>query len=122
MTRRRTVPHDFPRASSPGTVPGAQPKLLVREENGKYYAGLDKETLHRRYGACEDLACQLTKYASRKMSESGLSLDEMLGRVEEAVKLKVSSYAWKLSQAEIAWVMKRTRDLLQGATRGGGAP
>lgn len=120
MTGRHAVPDDFPGEPSPGLVPGAQPKLLVREMDGRYHTGLTDEELWTRYDACGDLAGQLAEYASRKMSASGLSLDDALGRVEKGLKAKVSSGLWDFSPAEIAWVMKRTRALLSGATVGGG--
>lgn len=120
MTRRHAVPDDFPREPSPGLVPGAQPKLLVREMDERYHTGLTDEELWTRYDACEDLAGQLAGYASRKMPASGLSLDDALRRVEKGLKVKVSSGQWDFSSAEIAWVMKHTRALLSGATSGGG--
>ncbi len=42
MTSRRPVPDDFPRDQAPGLLPDAQPKLLVREMDGRYH------TCHRR--------------------------------------------------------------------------
>lgn len=120
MTRRHVVPDDFPREPSPGLVPGAQPKLLVREMDGRYHTGLTDEELWTRYDACEDLAGQLAGYASRKMSASGLSLDDALGRVEKGLKAKVSAGQWDISPAEIAWVMKRTRELVLAAANGRG--
>jgi len=112
MTTRHAVPDDFPRQSRPGAVPGAQPKLLVRERNGRYYAGLTDEEVWERYDACEDLAHQLAAYALKKMSELGLSQDDALQRVDKGVKAKVSRCHWDLAPAEIVWVTKRTAELL----------
>ncbi|TAM85219.1 hypothetical protein EPN42_15920 [bacterium] len=120
MTRRYVVPEDFPRAPAPGVVPGAQPKLLVREINGRYHDRLTNEELWARYDACEDLARQLAEYASQKMSACGLSLDDALGRVEKGLKRKLGAGRWDFSPAEIAWVTKRTRELLSAATSDGG--
>jgi len=120
MTRRHVVPDDFPTEPAPGIVPGAQPKLLVREMEGRYRTGLTEEELRARYDACEDLAGQLAACASRKMSVSGLSLDDALGRVEKGLNGKVGAGQWDLSPAEITWVIKRTRELLSAATSGGG--
>lgn len=112
MTRAHVIPDDFPREPSPGLVPGTQPKLLVREMDGRYYTGLTDEELWTRYDACEDLAGQLAEYASRRMSSSGLSLDDALGRVEKGLKAKVGAGQWDFSRAEIAWTLNRTRMLL----------
>jgi len=119
MTRRHAVPDDFPKEPSPGLVPGAQPKLLVRETDGRYHTCLTDEELWTRYDACEDLAAQLAAYASRKMSAPGLSLDDALGRVEKGLKAKVGAGEWDLSRGEMAWLMTRTRELLSAAASGG---
>lgn len=111
MTDRR-VPDDFPREPDLGSVTGVQPKLLVREVDGRYQSGLSEEQLWVRYDACEDLASQLSAYASRKIATSGLSPDVALSRVEKGVRLKVDSGEWDFSPAEVAWVMKRTQQLL----------
>jgi hypothetical protein len=112
----RRVPDDFPREPDPGSVTGVQPKVLVREVDGRYQSGLSEEQLWERYDACEDLAGQLSEYASRKITCSGLSLDVALTRAEKGVRLKVDSGDWEFSQAEVAWVMKRTEELLLGKT------
>lgn len=116
MAARHTVPDDFPRTPAPGAVSGAQPKLLVRESGGRYHTGLTTEELWTRYDACEDLAGQLAEYASRKMSASGLSLDDALERVEQGLKAKADGGQWDFSRAEIAWTLNRLRKLLS-ATR-----
>ncbi|AZG14506.1 hypothetical protein EHF44_14275 [Cupriavidus pauculus] len=112
----RHVPDDFPRQPDPGSVTGVQPKLLVREVDGRYQSSLTEEQRWVRYDACEDLASQLAAYASRKITTSGLSSDVALTRAERGVRLKVDAGEWDFSQREVAWVMKRTRQLLQGAT------
>ncbi|KXU90165.1 hypothetical protein CI15_06410 [Paraburkholderia monticola] len=114
MTRPHVVPEDFPRESSPGLVSGRQPKLLVRETNGRYYAGITDEELWIRYDACEDLAGQLADYGLRKMSGSGLSFDAALGRVEKGLRARVASGQWDFSRDEVAWMMKRAGELLSG--------
>ncbi|OWJ63460.1 hypothetical protein BWU74_03500 [Paraburkholderia caledonica] len=114
MTDRR-VPDDFPREPSLGSVTGVQPKLLVREVDGRYQSGLSEEQLWVRYDACEDLASQLSAYASRKIACSGLSPDVALTRAGKGVRLKVDAGEWEFSQREVAWVMKRARELLLAA-------
>jgi len=114
MTARR-VPDDFPRELDPGSVTGVQPKLLVREVDG-HYRGLTDEQLWVRYDACEDLASQLSAYISRKIASSGLAQDVALTRAEKGVRLKVDAGEWDFSQREVAWVMKRTRQLLLDGT------
>lgn len=115
MTDRR-VPDDFPRDQDLGSVTGVQPKLLVREVEGRYQSGPTDEELWVRYDACEDLASQLSAYVSRKIGTSGLSPDVALTRAERGMRLKVDAGEWDFSQAEVAWVMQRTRQLLLAAT------
>ncbi len=111
MTPRR-VPDDFPREADLGSVTGVQPKLLVREVDGRYQSALSDEDLWVRYDTCEDLASQLADYASRKISTSGMARDVALSRVEKGIRLKVDSGEWDFSHAEVAWVVKRTQQLL----------
>lgn len=116
MAGQHVVPDDFPRETSPGVVSGAQPKLLVREKNGRYYSGLSDEELWTRFEVCENLACQLATYTSQKILRSGWSLDDTLRKVEKSVSDKVGAGQWDFSPAEITWMMARTRELLQGTT------
>ncbi|CAL8475653.1 hypothetical protein [Caballeronia sp. S22] len=111
MTDRR-VPDDFPRELDPGAVPGVQPKLLVREVDGRYQSGLTEEQLWVRYDACEDLASQLSAYVTRKIACAGLSPGVALTRAEKGMRLKVDTGEWDFSQREVLWVMTRTRQLL----------
>ena len=111
MTDRR-VPEDFPREPDLGSVTGVQPKLLVREVDGRYQNGVSEEQLWVRYDACEDLASQLSAYVSRKIATSGLSPDVALAHAEKGVRLKVDAGEWDFSKREVAWIMKRTRELL----------
>jgi hypothetical protein len=115
MTDRR-VPDDFPGEPDPGSVTGVQPKLLVREVDGRYQSDFTEEQLWVRYDACEDLASQLSAYVSRKIAASGLSRDVALTRAEKGVRLKVDAGEWDFSRHEVAWVIKRTRELLLAAT------
>ncbi len=65
-----------------------------------------------RYDPCEDLAAQLSEYASRKIATSGLTRDVALSRAETGMRLKVEAGEWDFSQREMAWVAKGTRQLL----------
>jgi len=114
----RQLPTDFPREPDPGAVTGVQPKLLVREVDGRYQSALSDEELWVRFDACEDLASQLSVYVSRKIASSGLAPDVALRRAERGMRLKVDAGEWDLSRLEVTWVMKRTRQLLRPATDG----
>ena len=118
MTRWHVVPDDFPREPLPGCVPGAQPKLLARETDGRYHARLADDELFARYEVCEDLARQLSAYTLGKMHQFGWSCADAFAKVERSVNRKVTAGAWDFSPAEIAWMMKRTRELLVAAEYG----
>jgi len=109
------VPDDFPRQLEPGVVPGAQPKLLVREVDGVYHTDLTDEECWSRFNVCEDLARQLAEYAAKKMSTAGLSLDDALVRVEKGLETKVSAGQRDFSGNEVAWMVKRASELLRTA-------
>lgn len=115
MTIRHAVPDDFPREPLPEIVPGTQPKLLAREEDGRYYTGLADDELLMRYAVCEELARELSSYTSRKMHQFGWSFADAFAKVERSVNRKVSAGEWDFSPAEIAWVIKRTRAFLLAA-------
>lgn len=119
MTLRHVVPDDFPREPCLGAVPGPQPKLLVREKDGRYYTGNTDGELLARYGSCEDLARQLAAYASRKMFQFGRALDNVLRKIEKSASGKVCTGLWDFSPAEITWVMKRRHELLLAAGNDG---
>jgi hypothetical protein len=120
MTSLHPVRDDFPREPVPGLVPGAQPRLLVRKMDKRYRIGLTDEELWARYQARGDAAHQLAEYASRKMSSSGLSLNDAPGRVEKVRKRRSVPASGDFYPAEITWMTKHTCELLLAATSGGG--
>ncbi|RQR27303.1 hypothetical protein [Burkholderia sp. Bp9142] len=108
-----TIPEDFPRESPQGAIGGYRPKLLLRRAGGQLISRPTDEELFTRYDACEDLARQLATYTRRKLTKDPLqSLSDSLSHVETDMTKKVSSGQWDISSAEIAWIMKRVRDLL----------
>lgn len=108
-----TIPSDFPREAPLGSVPGAQPKLLVRLVNGKYIAGLTDTELLERYEGCEDLAQQCATYCTRKVADNpALTRELCLANVRKGFSLKVQAGEWDFSAAEQDWVMMRARQIL----------
>lgn len=105
-----TMPGDFPRPNPAGAVGGAQPKLLLTMEAGRYYnRDSTPSALHERWIQCEDLAMQFAD-ASKKsklgkrshMSEQDI-LDQYLTRLH--------STGWT-SNEEAKWVIRRCASLL----------
>jgi len=86
---------------------------LLREIGVQYVVGPIDEELVARYVARADLAQQLALEATGKQAENpSWSLEETLSKVEAGVQCKVSSGQWDVSRAEIAWVIRRVRQLL----------
>ncbi|WP_063900643.1 hypothetical protein [Burkholderia ubonensis] len=113
MVSYPTIPADFPRESTQGAIGGYRPKLLLRRASGQLTSRPTDEELFTRYDACEDLAGQLATYTRRKLAENPLRpLCDSLSKVEADITKKVSLGQWDISSAEIAWIMKRVRDLL----------
>ncbi|QGA38979.1 hypothetical protein GAS19_15955 [Burkholderia glumae] len=107
------IPDDFPREPAHGAAGGSQPKVLLRRAADRLVSGPTDEELFTRYDACEDLVQQLVSYARRKRAENrSQPLFDMLSRIETDVTRKVSSGQWDISSAEVAWIMKRVRELL----------
>jgi hypothetical protein len=100
------IPEDFPRAVATGAVPGAQPKLLVREEAGQYLAETAAFDLQRRFEACDDLVQQLTRYTARKRAERP-DWTPVQVREKVAASVRQKAFGWGLSPAEAEWVVRR---------------
>lgn len=102
------IPEDFPVEPAVGAVPGAQPKLVVREIDGHYVVGRTADEHRERYLACDDLAHQLAGYCSRKAIEHPeWSREYNLERTRKGLAHKVATGAWEVSAAEQAWIMRR---------------
>lgn len=110
MVTTRTIPADFPQAAPAGAVPGAQHKLLAREEGGRLVAGPGDADALARYAVCEDLVQQLAKYHERKAGEHpDWSREQLQAKVAAAVGAK--AFGWGLSPAETVWVLERLAEL-----------
>lgn len=102
-----SVPDDFPRSVAIGAVPGSQPKLLVREEAGRFVAeGATNLEMQAHYEVCEDLVQQLVQYTARKQAERP---DWTPAQLREKVAASVlrKGFGWGLSPAEAQWIVGR---------------
>lgn len=108
------VPDDFPRIKIPAVVTGAQPKICVREIDGRYVADQTEEERFERWDICEDLAQQLLPVA-RKDAEKHPehSREQTLRRV----RISVSRKGW-CSEDELDWLIRRLGVLLQAKADG----
>lgn len=103
------VPDDFPRDDPISVVSGAQPKLCVRESDGRYFAEQTAVERKERWSICEDLAHQLVPKAQKDAaSHPERSADATLERVRAAVAHK----DW-VSSDELKWLINRLRALLK---------
>jgi hypothetical protein len=105
------VPDDFPRLKSTGAIGGAQPKLLLTEYQGKYYApGNSPPELYNQWIYCEDIVekmCTLSlnsKAGKRSHMGEADILSQYLDRMLQA--------KWA-SEQELHWVIRRVASILQ---------
>lgn len=103
------VPEEFPRNRIPAVVTGVQPKIGVREIDGRYVAGQTEEERYERWDICEDLAQQLLRVARKDEAEHPeQSRETTLRRVRSSVSQK----GW-CSEDELDWLIGRLAVLLQ---------
>lgn len=105
-----TVPDGFPRPQHLGAVPGAQPKFLAVEYQGRYYSpGCTPPELYARWQHCMQYvpqfvaSCIETKSGKRKDMPEADILNQYLVRLIEA--------KW-VSDEEARWVIREAARLL----------
>lgn len=102
------IPLDFPIEPVDSALAGAQFKLSLVEEDGKYYApGTTPSEVAEAHEVCEDLAQQMVPYCVRKMTELHLPHEEVLTKLLQGIYQK----NW-VSPAQAHWIVERTRQLL----------
>lgn len=109
----RDLHPDFPVEPIPGTVGGAQPKLLLkRGENGTYdIPKRSPEEIMHRFTVADDIADQLVTYFKRKKREYPEWTDEKhYERIRLALINKATEGKWRFTEAEQAWIMCRLRE------------
>lgn len=110
---KNTIPEDFPTGRGPGSIGGAQPKLLLsKRANGMYGNPLrsHEELLHR-YESADDLVGQLVTYFQRKKREfPGWGDEKNLERIRRALINKAAEGKWKFTPDEQDWIMDRLRE------------
>lgn len=108
-----TIHPDFPTGRSPGSIGGAQPKLLlIKRANGMYGPPQrsPEELLHR-YEVAEDLVGRLVTYFQRKKCEHPEWGDEKnLERIRLGLINKAAEGKWKFTVEEQGWIMDRLRE------------
>ena len=101
------IPQDFPREPSPGAVPGAHPKLVLRKVGDTFRSGWTEEELALRYEVCADLVIQLIPYARRKFEANpDWGRKGLERRLAEGLRAK----PWDLTEPEVAWLVARACD------------
>lgn len=102
------IPSDFPIEVKHSALSGAQPKLSLVEENGKYYApGTSPSEVAELYDICEDLAQQSVAYCNRKIFELSLTREQVIVRLLQGLYQK----QW-VAPIHSKWIAVRTRHLL----------
>lgn len=100
------IPNDFPRPQHMGAVPGAQPKFLAVEYQGRFYTpGCTPPELYERWRHCMSLVeqfvptCIETKKGKRKDMPEVDILDQYLLRLIEAKWVSNDEARWVIREA-----------------------
>lgn len=113
------VHRDFPTSSSPGSIGGTQPKLLLSKNVDGTYGSPRRspEELLYRFAIADDVVCQLVTYFKRKKAENPDWTDERnLERIRLGLIKKAAEGKWKFTEAEQEWIMNRLRERCLGGT------
>lgn len=103
------VPDDFPRSRHLYSVGGAQPKLLLRQVQGRYREGWTNSELIERFDVCRRFAEYLTPYCSEKLDElSGTTVENLL----PTVRTRIVNKRWGYSEAELDWILGQVKATL----------
>jgi hypothetical protein len=103
----RTIPADFPREGVAASVPGVQPKLLVRleAETGRFVNGQNEADVEARHDMCQDLVVQLVGKCQTNRETKYRNLSE--AQILERLLAQLLSAGWG-TDAEMRWVVRHT--------------
>lgn len=102
------VPDDFPIDVTPSALSGAQPKMSLVKEGGKFYApGTSPSEVSAAFELCADLVPQMAAYCERKLPAFG---DNQNATVEAALQGLLGK-RW-CSAAQCEWVMRKAVEQL----------
>lgn len=108
------VPDDFPRPKHLGAVPGAQPKLLAVEYEGKYYSlGCTPPELHERWQNCSRLVPQFVTSCIETKKGKRAHMPETDILAQYLVRLIETNW---ISADEARWVIRETAEQLGWST------
>lgn len=97
------VPDDFPIDAHLAALSGANPKMALIEEGGKFYAsGTSPSEVIAAFQVCDDLVAQMAAYCQRK-------LPVYQGNQEATVKAALQGLISKqwCSPAQCEWIMRK---------------
>ena len=104
------IPVDFPRPEIHGAVSGFQPKLLLTQHAGKFYAaGCIPPELYSRWDRCENLAQQLAAKSLESKSGKRSHMSEI--EVLEQYLPRLIATGWT-SKPEARFIIRRAAQLL----------
>lgn len=102
------IPHDFPITPTISAVGGAQPKLSLVQEDGKFYApGTSPSEVLAALEVCDDLVAQLAPYCQRKLAKFGG--DQYA--TAKAVFQGLLNKKWCTAEQSV-WIMLKTAEQL----------
>jgi hypothetical protein len=105
----RIVPKDFPVTVHLSAIAGAQPKIGLIEEEGRFYApGTSPSEVDAAFRMCEDLALQMVAYCQRKLA----SFNGDKGATVKSALDGLLAKRW-CTDEQCVWIMRRVVDELK---------
>lgn len=104
------VPDDFPRSRQLSAIGGAQPKLLLRQVQGRYWDGWTDSELVERFDVCRRFVEYLTPYCTEKLTRlPGTTVETLL----PTVRTRIADKRWGYTEAELDWILDQIKIRLQ---------
>lgn len=102
------VPADFPIAAIPSALSGANPKMSVVEEDGKFYTpGTSPSEVAAAFEVCADLVVQMVPYCERKLASFQGDQEATL----RAVFRSLVNKKW-CTDLQSEWIVRKTAERL----------
>lgn len=109
------VSDDFPVTEIPSAISGAQPKMSLVAEGGRFYIpGTSPSEVLAAFLMCEDLVSQMVPYCQRKLAAFEGNQEATVKAVLKGLRVK----RW-CSDAQCVWIMRKVVRQLQWSLREG---
>lgn len=116
VTEKIEVWPDFPKREPQSSLAGVQPKIGVRKVGEKFTNLLTGSERQERFQLCVDITVELGMYSQKKFEQnSAMTVEQLIEMIHAALPGKSTRENWELTDAEINWILKHLRKLLNTA-------